>query len=151
VRTLANDGSLVHVPRLIPPRRRSLVGGVYAATLLFEFFVKAGGRAGARRLCEQRTILVEATSGALALREAKRQGHASAYQYKNSDGNPVRFRFVGVLDLLHLGGECQPNEVWYSIKEYVRPMERRKAILPRERDLSAIRNERASSQRKTSR
>jgi hypothetical protein len=39
--------------------------------------------------------------------------------------------------------ECQPNEVWYDIREYVRPMERRKAILPLEANLNAIRNERA--------
>ena len=147
----ANDGSPVHVPRLIPPRRRSAVGGVYAATLLFEFLVKVGGQAGARRLCEQRTILVEAKSGLLALKDAKRQGQASQYRYRNGDGNPVHFRFVGVLDLLHLGVECQPNEVWYSIKEYVRPTERRKAILPRERDLSAIRNERGVTPRKAQR
>jgi hypothetical protein len=53
----------------------------------------------------------------------------------------VHFRFVGVLDLCHLGVECEPNEVWYSIGQRLRPMERRRALVPKAAQLSAIRNE----------
>jgi hypothetical protein len=55
----------------------------------------------------------------------------------------VHFEFVGVLDLLELGVECDADEVWYDIVERVRPMERRHAILPKENDLSALRRARA--------
>jgi hypothetical protein len=54
----------------------------------------------------------------------------------------VHFRFVGVLDLCHLGVECQPNEVWYAIGHRLRPMERRRSIIPSVSRLSAVRNER---------
>ena len=134
----------VPVPRLTPPDKRASVGGLYSAKLLFEFWMLVDGRPGVRRICKERLILLEAASACLALKEAKRQARASQYRSRNSDKNPVHFRFVGVLDLLHLGIECQPNEVWYDIRDYVRPMERRKAILPLEASLNAIRNEKTS-------
>lgn len=130
------------LPRLTPPDKRTWVGGLYSAKVLFEFWILVDGHPGVRRICEERLILIEAESARLALKEAKRQARASQYRYRNSDKNPVHFRFVGVLDLLHIGAECQPNEVWYEIRDYVRPMERRKAILPLESELNAIRNER---------
>jgi hypothetical protein len=48
-----------------------------------------------------------------------------------------------VLDLLHLGVECEPNEVWYTIRQRVRPMERRSSLIPRSEKLNAIREEAA--------
>jgi Domain of unknown function (DUF4288) len=130
------------VPLLTAPASRDLFGGLYSAKLLFEFAVVVEGRPGARRLCEERLVLIEAANAKAAVREAKRQGCAAQYRYRNSDRNPVLFRFVGLLDLVHLGIECQPNEVWYDITQRMRPMERRRAILPLEKDLSAVKNER---------
>jgi hypothetical protein len=86
-------------------------------------------------------ILIEARSARRALREAKAQARASQWRSKNAHGNPWHFRFVGVLDLLHLGIACAPNEVWYGIRTLVRPMERRTALVPPEQKLNAIRNE----------
>ena len=53
----------------------------------------------------------------------------------------MHLRFGGVIGLLHIGAELEPNEVWYSITERVRPMERRRDVVPRPKDLNAIRDE----------
>ena len=115
----------------------------YSALLLFEFLVTYSGVPGIRRLCEERLVVFTALSARRALAEARRYGRHAQLRYTNPEGGKVAFRFVGVLDLLHLGVECGPEEVWYAIREYVRPMERRHQILPPEHALSAIRQERA--------
>lgn len=114
----------------------------YAAKLLFQFRVIAADWVNKRRLCEERIILLEAMSAGEALRFAKKKGREAQHSYKNSDGNRVRFEFVGILDLLQLGVECEEGEVWYEIKERLLPMERKVDIIPPEADLCAIRNER---------
>lgn len=98
------------------------------------------GSPGIRRLCEERIITYSAADGRAALREAKRRGRAAQHRYKNTDGNPVYFEFVGVLELLRLDPACEPDEVWYDITERVRPRERRTSIIPPESRLSVIRN-----------
>jgi hypothetical protein len=108
---------------------------------LFQFLVLVGGRAGVRRLCEERIITFLATDGPAALGEAKRRGRRAQHCYKNSDGHPVRFEFVGLLELLCLDPACDADELWYEIRERVRPMERRASIIPTETCLSAIRND----------
>ncbi|MEW6302248.1 MAG: DUF4288 domain-containing protein [Verrucomicrobiota bacterium] len=118
------------------PRRMRTTPKRYAAKLLFQFRVESEGK---RRLCEERIILVPARSGKAALTKAKRHAKASEFSYKNSDARRVHFEFIGVMDLLHLGPECEPGEVWYDIVEYVQPMERRKKLLPPESKLNAIR------------
>jgi hypothetical protein len=98
------------------------------------------GSPGVRRTCEERIITFSASNGRAALREAKRRGRAAQHRYKNSDGNPVHFEFVGVLELLRLDPACESDEVWYEITERVRSSERRASIIPPESRLSAIRN-----------
>lgn len=100
----------------------------------------AGGSPGIRRTCEERIITFSATHGQAALREAKRRGRAVQHRYQNSDGHPVYFEFVGVLELLRLDPACEPDEVWYDITERVRPLERQASIIPPESRRSAIRN-----------
>ena len=114
--------------------------GRYAAKLLFQFRVMVDGSPGVRRTCEERIITFPATHGQAALREAKRRGRTAQHRYKNNEGNPVHFEFVGVLELLRLDPACECDEVWYDITDRVRPMERRASIIPAERQLSAIRN-----------
>jgi hypothetical protein len=127
--------------RLTPPETRTSVGGLYSATLFFEFCVFVSGKPGDIRTCEKRIVLLEAASARSALAQAKAQGSAAQFRYKNTDGNPVHFRFVGVMDLCHLGTECAPNEVWYALCGHLRPMERKKSFIPRPENLSAIRSE----------
>lgn len=113
----------------------------YAAKLLFQFRVVVDGESNKRRTCEERIILLDAASGKDALRMAKLAGKNEEHSYKNDEGNPVYFEFVGVKDLLDLGPECRENEVWYEIKSYLNPMERKSKLLIPEKELSAIKNE----------
>jgi hypothetical protein len=113
----------------------------YSAKLLFEFHIVVDGKPMVRRTCEERIIIVRALSADAALREAKRKGRASEFRFRNTHGDPGHFRLVGVMDLLELGVECEPEEVWYDITERVRPSERRASIIPREKDLNAFRVE----------
>lgn len=103
----------------------------YAAKLLFQFRVTVAGEDSKRRLCEERIILLRSPSAKAALAQAKRRGRGAQHSYQNSDGNPVRFEFIGVMDLLSLGPECDEDEVWYEMKERLAPFERKDASFPR--------------------
>src|SRR5687767_12622895 len=110
----------------------------YAAKLLFQFRVVSNGVANKRRTCEERIIVLESGSAKEALGQAKRAGRDAQHSYKNSAGGTVHFEFVGVLDLLHFGPECDSNEVWYTIRDLLTPMERKRALIPPEKELNAI-------------
>lgn len=112
--------------------------GRFAAMLLFQFRVVTNGVSNRRRLCEKRLVVLEAPSGRDALKEAKRRGRKSEHNYLNSDGGRVFFEFVGVLDLLSLGPECEDGEVWYQLCEMLEPHERRDRLIPAEVTLQAI-------------
>jgi len=114
----------------------------YAAKFLFQFRVVVSGKSSKRRICEEKIILIFAQSAENALKMAQKIGKKSEHNYLNDEGNLVFYEFVGVLDLMHLGIECDKNEVWYEIKECLMPMERKERLIPNEDQLSAIRNER---------
>jgi Domain of unknown function (DUF4288) len=111
----------------------------FAAKLLFQFRVDLCGKSNVMRTCEERIIVFTATSARSALAAAKRRGRSAQHKYKNNYGAVVHFEFVGVLDLLHLGDECEDDEVWYNITLRKRPKERASSILPAESSLNAIR------------
>jgi hypothetical protein len=111
----------------------------YSAKLLFQFRVVTSGDSGKRRLCEERIIVLDARSAKSALTKTKREGKRAEHHYQNADGNTVYFEFVGVMDLLRLGVECGPKEVWYELCERLSPMERRDLLIPPENELNAIR------------
>ena len=92
------------------------------------------------RICEERIVLINAPNARKALSLAKRRGKDAQHKYKNDVGSTVNFEFVGVMDLLHLGVECDQDEVWYNITQRKLPMERAAEILPQENELNAIRN-----------
>src|SRR5258707_2540582 len=89
----------------------------YSALLLFQFRFNRGRHSGRRRAVERRLILLRASSAAEALSQAKRRGRDDQFEYENADGKTVYFEFIGILDLVHLGIECEPDEGWYSIGE----------------------------------
>lgn len=89
-----------------------------------------------RRLCEERIIVFRATSPRQALRYAQRRGASDRLRYRNLRGEPVVFEFIGVLDVLELGGETDQDEVWYEIRERLKPMERRRTVLPKAAELA---------------
>ena len=101
------------------------------------------GDAGIRRLCEDRIILVRAPGARSALAKAKARGKAAQYHHRNSSVSRVFFEFVGVTDLLRLGVECEADEVWYDIVQKVKPMERRRELIPSPEKLNAIAWERS--------
>ncbi len=119
--------------------RKAVPAKDYAVKLLFQWRVMVDGSPGIRRTCEDRIVCLAAKSARAALAAAKRSGRSEQFTYKNSDGNPVHFEFVGVMELLRLDS-YHPEEVWYDIVERVRPMERRVALIPPESQLCAIRN-----------
>lgn len=110
----------------------------YSAKLLFQFRVVTDGESNKRRTCEERIVVLQARSAASALKKAKETGRKAQHRYKNDNGGTVHFEFVGVTDLQHLGPECEPNEVWYGIRELLTPMERKESLVPPESKLSAF-------------
>lgn len=114
----------------------------YAAKLLFQFRVVVNGNSGKRRICEERIIVLEAPTAKKALSLAKRCWKKAQHRYHNNEGNPVHFEFVGVMELLELGIECQADEVWYDIVERVSPSERKGKLIPPDSQLNAIIQER---------
>ncbi len=113
----------------------------YSARLLFQFRVETQGSPGKRRLCEERILHFRAGSGWEALALAKQKGGLAEHHYLNSDDDTIFFEFVGMMELLHLGTECDEDEVWYEITERLVPMERKDRLVPPEEELQVIRNE----------
>jgi len=120
----------------------------YSAKLLFQFRVDLGADTGKRRLCEERIVTFHAGSAKAALAVAKRKGKQAEHDYENDEGNRVYFEFVGLMDLLELGCECDTDEVWYDINERLLPMERRERLIPPEDQLGALRNEQSRTKRR---
>jgi hypothetical protein len=85
-------------------------------------------------------LVFEARTAESALRKAKRAGEAGEFDGPIPVGKEghVFFEFVGVQQLMELGSECDPNEVWYEIREMFRPMERKKRLIPPEKSLYAF-------------
>jgi hypothetical protein len=106
--------------------------------LLFQWKFLVNGRPETRRLCEQRILNFDARDAWSALREARRRGRAAQYWSTNTSGQRFYFQFIGVLDLLTLGVECDESEVWYDIMTLVKPMERRQQLVPAPSHLSAM-------------
>jgi hypothetical protein len=121
--------------------RRASAPPRYSAKLLFQFRVVTNGEPNVMRTCEERIIVFTASTARLALAHAKKRGKSAEHRYSNDAGGLVHFEFVGVLDLLRLGAECDDDEVWYNITQRKLPKERAAAILPKESELNALRNE----------
>ena len=107
----------------------------YAARLLFEFRVVAAGKSNRRRRCEHQIRLIRAASARSALTQAKRRGKQAQHRYRNVRGKPVHFEFVGVTELLRLGVECDPDEVWWEMNTLLLPSERRDRYIPSDKRL----------------
>lgn len=115
----------------------------YAAKLLFQFRAALGADPdGIMRTCEERIIVVTAPDAATALDKAKTHGGDAEFEGVGEAGNSFHFDFVGVMELLKLGCECEPEEVWYDIYTRKLPMERRERFIPPEDELNAVALER---------
>ena len=107
----------------------------FAAKLLFQWRVVVNGKSRKIRSCEERIIHLRARSGREALKAARKAGKKAELQYHNPEGDPVFFEFIGVRDLLELGIECEANEVWYDLAQYLEPMERQSRLIPTDEKL----------------
>lgn len=117
-------------------------GDLYGAKLLFQWRVVVNGKAKSRRVCEERVILIRARSARDALAQAKRYGAKESFKdrARRSDGREVFFEFVGVIDMDGMVTDLSdhPVEVWYELRERVRPMERRRKLLVPENRMRAV-------------
>lgn len=108
-------------------------GTIYGAKLLFQWRVVEGRKTKQRRLCEERVVLIRAGSPRNALAQAKRYGMAESFKdpVARPRGREVFFEFIGVIDLdtVFANFTEHPAEVWYELRERVRPMERRRKLL----------------------
>lgn len=111
----------------------------YSAKLFFQYRSDLGdGQSNTMRLCEERLIVLSARNAESALRKAKSHGRRAEFEGTAEAGNAVYFEFVGVTDLLKIGIECEPDEVWYHLSTRKLPMERREELVPPEAKLNAI-------------
>jgi hypothetical protein len=112
---------------------------------LFQWRVLRGLRVNQRRVCEERIVTFRAASPEAALARATRLGKEGEYR-EERDGKRIHFEFVGVLQLMDLLVD-DPIEVWWELRERLRPMERRRRLLPAKRNLYAF-DERPSKRRR---
>jgi hypothetical protein len=113
----------------------------YAAKLFFQFRVVINGESSKFRTVEELIVLIKSDCAKSALDKIKSIAKNKEYSYLNNDGNTVFYEFIGVIDLIQLGIECEKNEVWYEIKTKLKPMENKKRLIPDEHELSAIKLE----------
>ena len=89
-----------------------------------------------RRTCEERIITFQARDAQEALAHAKKRGRQE--ETGQSRASNFVIEFIGVRELLCCDNER--DEVWYDMVEMMRPMERRRKLIPPESKLCAIRN-----------
>jgi len=122
----------------------------FAAKLLFRFRPPNGGKRSSRFLCEERIVTLTAPNATSALKKAKRIARKGAHSYRVVTGGRVHFEPVGVMELMELGVETGPGEVWWDI--YVRKLSgRRSKLVPAERNLRIFTDLASHAQRKAGR
>jgi|SRR5687768_2652869 hypothetical protein len=117
------------------------VNSRFSAKLLFQYRVGRDAAASKFRTVEERIVTLREKTAKSALAKVKAIGRESESRFTNDDGADVYIEFIGVVDLMELGLECEPHDVWYEIRTMLQPLERRRSILPAEEDLSAFRAE----------
>jgi hypothetical protein len=100
----------------------------YAFKLLFQYLICFEKKYDKKRLCEISIINLEARNAKTALKKVKRYAKEREHDYFNDAGSHVFFQFVGIVDMIRLGIECGPNEVWYDIVTLLEPMERKEKL-----------------------
>jgi hypothetical protein len=72
-----------------------------------------------------------ARSPRASVERAKRLGKQAELRYDSGH----RLRFVGILQLMELGVECAPGEVWWEFRRRRRAKERARTLVPVEKTL----------------
>jgi hypothetical protein len=110
----------------------------FAAKLLFQVKIVLRGRSSQTRVCDERIVVYRATSAEEAHCIAKARGRNAEFHYKNDEGRSVFFKFVGIIELMHLGVECARDEVWSDLRRLRISRDRVSNIIPPKRFLSAL-------------
>lgn len=92
----------------------------YAARIIHQFKSKILDMKS-RKKCVITTIVFEANNGRTAIQTAKRIGKKMAVNYKNTDRDRISYTFLGIIDIMQLGDECEVYEVWYDAKSFTNP------------------------------
>jgi hypothetical protein len=84
----------------------------FAAKFLFDWYPDPVTGHRFKRLFEERIVVFNAKSANTALTAAKRLGQRSELRYESGH----RLRFVGLMQLMELGAECEKGEVWWEFR-----------------------------------
>jgi hypothetical protein len=107
-----------------------------ACKLLFQFRVIIGNSSGVFRKCEERYICINDIENVNdAIEKIFSYARKANRNYINPAGNKVYVEFVGVLDFILLGAECDDIEFWYDYTVRKLPMENKKNSVMNKSDL----------------
>ena len=87
----------------------------FSAKLLFCYVVGDANRRIGRTL-ETRIVCFDSRDLKSATTKFEKYGRAAAYSFTNDAGGLVEFEFVGIVDVIEPGDECDANEFWYDIE-----------------------------------
>jgi len=107
----------------------------FAAKLLFQFRPSRRSERSDMALCEERIVTFDAPSSRAALAKAKQIARRASHSFPVVGGGRVNFEPVGVMELMELGVETEPGEVWWDLYRRKLPRQRRSSLLPPERGL----------------
>ncbi|MCB1592891.1 MAG: DUF4288 domain-containing protein [Alphaproteobacteria bacterium] len=117
----------------------------YAAKLLFQWRIETDGVSDKMRTCEEQIIIIEAETPFEAIKKVKKRAKGQEFRKKNSKYSKkhnciciVFYEFVGIQELLFLDNYMDEDEVWYDVKKYLTPRERKDSLIPKEQDLFAV-------------
>ena len=110
----------------------------FAARLLFQLRKETRRRSNVMRLVERRIMLISARNAEAAWRIAVRRGGKEEWTGQPRAGTLVHCEFIGIEELMELGGETDEEEVWWEFVAMLRPLERRSKLIPPKRRLRAF-------------
>ena len=107
----------------------------FAAKLLFQFRPSRRAEGSTIALCEERIVTFSAVSPRAALGKAKQIARRASHSFPVVGGGRVQFEPVGIMELMELGVETEPGEVWWDLyRRRVRGRQRSR-LVPPERSL----------------
>src|SRR5438552_9707478 len=87
----------------------------FAAKLLFQFRPSRRSERSDMALCEERIVTFDAPSSRAALAKAKQIARRASHSFRVVGGGRVNFEPVGIMELMELGVETEPGEVWWDL------------------------------------
>jgi len=107
----------------------------FAAKLLFQFRPSRRAEGSTIALCEERIVTFSAGSPRAALLKAKQIARRASHSFPVAGGGRVQFEPVGIMELMELGVETEPGEVWWDLYRRRVKGRQRSRLVPPERSL----------------